>query len=299
MKGKQILCRALCLALCLLAAVFAPAARPAAGEAENRETATYLNLAGRRLAYRDVKALLAQYPALRKVNMFDIPLSAAQADELAALYPQIEFGWTLKIGPDHLVRTDATAFSTLHRSGAAGHSSKALSVLRYCKKLKALDIGHNNADDISWLAGLTDLRVLIIAINKISDLTPLAGLEKLEYLEVFSNRVTDLSPLRGLTRLMDLNIGYNRITDFSPLYGLPRLKRLWIGRAANRGDPGVPQEAIDALRQKLPGAEINYRSEPTLGGWREHPHYDIIHEMFAGTYYIPFSDSAPDGEARP
>lgn len=291
MNGKRIICLLLCL---LMAAAWA-----VAEQEPDRGTTTYLNLAGKRMTFKEVKALLAEYPKLQKVNMFSMPLTASQVDELSALYPQIEFGWTLKIGPDHLVRTDATAFSTLHRSGETGHSAKALSVLRYCKKLKALDIGHNSVDDISWLTELPDLRVLIIAINRISNLTPLASLDKLEYLELFSNRITDITPLKGLKRLMDLNLCYNRIEDFSPLYEMPWLRRLWIGRAANRGNPGVPREIIDTLQQKLPDTEINYTSEPTLGGWREHPHYDVIHEMFAGYSYIPFSDSAPDGKARP
>ena len=291
MRPKRILCLLLCL---LMAAAWA-----VAEQEPDRGTTTYLNLAGKRMTFKEVKALLAEYPKLQKVNMFSMPLTASQADELSALYPQIEFGWTLKIGPDHLVRTDATAFSTLHRSGDIGHSAKALSVLRYCKKLKALDIGHNHVDDISWLTELPDLRVLIIAINRITDLTPLASLPRLEYLELFSNRITDLAPLSGLTRLMDLNICYNRISDFSPLYEMTWLKRLWIGRAANRGNPGVPQEVIDTLKAKLPATAIDYRSEPTLGGWREHPHYDVIHEMFSGIYYIPFSDSFPDDGALP
>ena len=285
--------RIICLLLCLAAAVTFAAAE------EDPASVTYLNPGQKRLSWAEVKALPERYPNLKKVRMFATPLTGAQADELAEKYPDIEFGWTLKIGADHLVRTDMTAFSTLHGSGSPQHTSKDLRVLRYCKKLEALDIGHNHADDISWLAELPNLRVLIIAINRVSDLTPLAGLKKLEYLEVFSNRVTDLSPLKGLTQLMDLNICYNRITDFSPLYEMTWLKRLWIGRAADRGVPGVPQDVIDTLKKKLPHTQINYRSEPTAGGWREHPHYDTIHEMFAGSFYIPFSDSVPDSADRP
>ena len=284
--------RVLCLALCLLLAAGCAAAE------KDPASVPELKL-WEKMRFDDVKELLSQYPNLKKAEMYATHLSASQADELAALFPQVEFGWTLKIGSDHLVRTDAEAFSTRHRSGSPGHSAKELSVLRYCKKLKALDIGHNNADDIAWIAELKDLRVLIIAINKITDLSPLAGLEKLEYLEVFSNRVTDISPLKGLTRLMDLNIGYNRIEDFTPLYGMTQLKRLWLFRSANRGIPGVPKDVTETLKEKLPQTQINWKAEPTLGGWREHPHYDVIKEMFQGTYYIPFSDSFPDGEGQP
>ena len=277
--------RIVCLLLCLVMA----AGCASADRKEDNSSVTELNIR-QRLNYTEIKYRLAQYPNLQKVDMYNTPVTPAQADELAALYPQVEFGWTLLIGREHRIRTDAEAFSTLHRSGSPGHSTKELSALRYCKNLKALDIGHNNVDDISWIAGLKDLRVLIIAVNRITDLSPLANLENLEYLEVFSNRVTDLSPLQGLERLTDLNIGYNRIEDFSPLYGMTQLKRLWLFRAGNRGIPGVPQEVIDTLKETLPGTQINWKSEPTLGGWRDHPHYDTIKEMFQGTWYIPFTD---------
>ena len=284
MRTRRIICALLALLLLL------PQSKAAQGEGE---AAVYLNLDGQGLDFPAVKEILAAHPGLEKADMYDIPIDYRQADELKTLYPGIEFGWTLKIGTDHLVRTDATAFSTLHRSGSVIHSAKELSVLRYCKRLKALDFGHNGVDDISWLAELTDLRVLIIAVNRVSDISPLAGLTRLEYLEIFNNRITDLSPLAGLTHLMDLNIGWNRITDYSPLYGLTGLKRLWIGNAG-MADGGIPEEVVTTLKKKLPACQLDWKSKPTLGGWREHEHYEVIHEMFAGPEYIPFSDSFPD-----
>ena len=270
--------------------------------AEENETdyasVTYLNLdqTGKKLYYKSVKPILEKYPNLQKVDMFSIPVTRRQIEELVALYPDVEFGWTMKLGDDHLVRTDATAFSTLHFSGTKGHGTKELSMLRYCKNLKALDIGHNAVDDLSWLEELPDLRVLIVAINRLTDITPLASLKKLEYLEMFNNQVTDLTPLKGLTHLMDLNIGFNRISDFSPLYEMKWLQRLWVHKAENRGGKGngISQDVVDKLIKKLPDCQINYTSMPTLGGWREHPHYFVIKEMFAGSEYIPFTDSFAD-----
>jgi len=260
------------------------------------ETAEYLCLDGQRLNYKAAKEILARYPALKKVDMYDIPLSRVQAEELEALYPGVEFGWTLKIGTDHLVRTDATAFSTLHRSNSQVHMTRDIAVLRYCKKLKALDFGHNLVDDISWLTELPDLRVLIIAVNRVSDITPLASLTRLEYLEIFNNRITDLTPLKGLTHLMDLNISYNRISDYSPLYEMTWLKRLWLGKGGME-ENGVPEEVVRTLKKHLPECQIDWQSKPTLGGWRDHPHHDVIKEIFdqkKGMRYIPFSDSFPD-----
>ena len=256
-------------------------------------TVTYLNLDGQRLNYSTVKDVLAGYPGLEKADMYDIPLLRTQAEELEALYPGIEFGWTLKIGRDHEVRTDVTAFSTLHRSGSPTHTTREIAVLRYCKNLKALDFGHNGVDDLSWLTDLPDLRVLIIAVNRVTDITPLASLTKLEYLELFNNQISDLTPLKGLTHLMDLNISFNRITDLSPLYEMTWLRRLWLFNCSGDGT-GIPAETIETLKKRLPNCQIDYRSRPTLGGWRDHPHYQVIHEMFEKSEYIPFSDSFPE-----
>ena len=283
----------ICAALALMTLALTGTAAGAEGK---DETVTYLNLDGQRLNYEAVKDTLAKYPDLKKVDMFDLPIGRLQAEELEALYPGITFGWTLKIGTDHLVRTDATAFSTLHWSSSTPHPTQEISVLRYCKQLRALDFGHNGVDDISWLTELPDLRVLIIAVNRVTDITPLASLKQLEYLELFNNRITDLSPLSGLTHLMDLNISYNRISDYSPLYGMTWLKRLWLSQG-NREENGVPDEVIRTLQQNLPDCQIDWKSKPTLGGWREHPHYEVIKEMFnqkKGMQYIPFSDSYPD-----
>ena len=113
---------------------------------------------------------------------------------------------------------------------------------------------------------------------------------------MFNNQVTDLTPLKSLTRLMDLNIGFNKIADFSPLYEMKWLQRLWVHKAENRNGKGngISQAVVDKLIKKLPECEINYTSMPTLGGWREHPHYFVIKEMFAGSEYIPFTDSFSD-----
>ena len=293
MKIRRIAAAIMALMLIMLSCIAA---------AEEQETdyasVTYLNLdqAGKKLYYKSVKPILEKYPNLQKVDMFSIPVNRYQIEELVKLYPEVEFGWTMKLGDDHLVRTDATAFSTLHFSGAKGHGTKELSLLRYCKNLKALDIGHNVVDDLAWLEELPDLRVLIIAINRVKDITPLASLKKLEYLEMFNNQITDLSPLKGLTRLMDLNIGFNRIEDFSPLYEMKWLQRLWVHKAENRNGKGngISDKIVEKLTKKLPGCQINYTSMPTLGGWREHPHYFVIKEMFAGSEYIPFTDSFDD-----
>ena len=302
MKGRWLMSRRIILLMlvCLLAFPAVSAAdRTSVGEAAMADplTVTYLDFG---TGYTDLNVIiktLEKYPNLEKVDMFGTPVWGGHIEDLTARFPQIEFGWTIRFGDGHSVRTDATAFSTLHFSDSTVHYTKDISLLRYCKKLKALDFGHNAVDDISWLRDLPDLRVLIIAINRIKDISPLADLKNLEYLEIFNNYITDLSPLAGLTHLMDLNLSYNLVQDYSPLYGMTSLKRLWLYNSVDRRRTPVPPGVLEILGEKLPDCQIDATSEPTLGGWREHPHYDVIHAMFKTPDYQPFEDSWPDTPA--
>lgn len=241
-------------------------------------------------------AFLRQFPRLRRVDMFASPIIPRCANALHDAFPQIRFGWTLRIVSydhhEHQVRTDATAFSTLHSNRSTPHTDEELSVLRFCTELRALDIGHNAATNLDFLYGLPELRVLIVALNQVTDLTPVASLTHLEYLEIFRNRVTDLTPLSGLRHLKDLNICYNRITDVSPLYALTGLERLWVHHAAyyNTAERNLSKAQLTALRQALPGTLIDDVSSPTDGGWREHPRYETLYRMFRAGEYIPFDE---------
>ena len=242
-------------------------------------------------------AFLRQFPNLKRVDMFESPIAARRANALHDQFPDIKFGWTLRITSydhhEHRVRTDATAFSTLHNNRTTEHTDEELSVLRFCTELKALDIGHNAVTNIDFLYDLPELRVLIIALNRIEDITPLASLTHLVYLEMFRNRVRDLSPLSRLTELRDLNICYNSIDNVTPLYGLTGLERLWVNHARYYrygAAADLPMGTVAALRKALPDTQIDEVSSPTAGGWREHPRYEVIQRMFRLGEYIPFSD---------
>lgn len=236
-------------------------------------------------------AYLDGFANLEQVDMFATPVGRSRINELVERYPDIKFGWTMQFA-EHTVRTDATAFSTLHLSGQESHSTRELSILQYCTELRALDIGHNAADDLSFLYSLPELRVLIIACNMVEDITPLASLEHLEYLEMFSNWVEDISPLKELPHLKHLNIGYNNIRDLSPLHEMPQLKRLWLKKCHSRlKAPALDDEVIDALQTSLPGCEIDTESNPSEGGWRDEAHYGVFHEYFRTGQYVPFADS--------
>lgn len=247
---------------------------------------TYLNLGSQKVRDLDTfETFLTCFAELTKVDMFETPIRPAAALKLQAAFPDIAFGWTFKIDT-HLVRTDATAFSTLHGDRSRYHSSRDFEVLKFCRSLQALDLGHNNIDDLSFLQGLTELKILILAKNRVTDITPLQNLEKLEYLELFMNRITDISPLEGLVNLKDLEISRNKIDDFTPLEGLASLERLWLsGNGKN-----LPRES---LAKALPGCYIDFESNPTQGGWREHPRYEDIKAIFKSGVYHEWTENTP------
>lgn len=248
------------------------------------ETTTYIDFGKRRV--KDVDALIAfldQLPAVTRVDMYASKLSRENMDRIYERYPDIFFGMTLEIG-DHTVRTDITAFSTLHTTNPdPPHKSRDFEALKYCKNLMAIDIGHNWVTDISFLKHFPQLKVLIIAVNHIEDISPLAELKELEYLELFSNKVRDFSPLSQLHNLRDLNIKNNPGKDLTPLHGLKNLERFYAGIYVK-----IPEEQKKALEAALPDCEINWDSMPTGGGWREHERYFVIRDMFRSKTYIPF-----------
>lgn len=248
--------------------------------------------------YNEFCRFLDQFPNLEKVDMFATKIRAKEINVLAERYPNVEFGWTMVIvskDHKHTVRTDATAFSTLHNNKSTKHSSSDFAILKYCKNLKALDIGHNNVKDLTFLEDLPELRLLILACNAIDDITPIASLKHLEYAELFKNNITDITPLSGLTSMLDLNICFNRIKDWTPIYSLQKLGRLWIYNSNNYSDDKpVPKDVVAGLKEALPSTYIDSTHYSTMGGWREHPHYDIIYEVFKTGVYMPFEESEPE-----
>lgn len=255
--------------------------------------AEYINLDKTRVTEMDAFiAFLRKLPNIKKVDMFNTNMYAKDIDKLAAAFPDIEFGWTMRIG-DHWVRTDATAFSTLHNNSSPAHTENQFKYLKYCKNLLALDIGHNGVTDLSFLYDLPNLKVLILACNiNLKDITPVGSLKDLEYLELFKNDINDISCLANCTNLIDLNICFNRIKDWTPIQGLTKLERLWLYNSNNWSEQyPVDKQVVADLKAALPNCHIDSTSYSTLGGWREHDRYYVIFHMFKYGEYIPFHRS--------
>ncbi|MBQ6175046.1 MAG: leucine-rich repeat domain-containing protein [Clostridia bacterium] len=238
-------------------------------------------------------AFLSAFPHLRAVDMYATELTRERIEDLHARFPQIRFGMTMRIR-DHTLRTDATAFSTLHTPDSATHGTKDLSLVRYCTNLYALDLGHNDLTDLDFLYDLPELRVLIVAMNRLTDITPIGSLKHLEYLEIFSNQVTDVSCLGGLPYLTDLNLTGNRVRDLTPLTRGGSLKRLWMRACDLRFSTEETHAAAEAVRTALPGCTVDEKHFSIDGDWRRHPHYEVIRRIFATGIYEPFADSPPE-----
>ena len=252
--------------------------------------ATELNLDKMPIAsVEDAEKILARLPNLTRVSMCDCGLSEDEMGQLFDAHPNIKFIWWLEFG-HYRLRTDATSFSTLLGTGNQyGYNDKTFACLRYCTDLMMLDLGHNHIKSLENFRGLKKLRVLILADNKLTDISPIADLEDLEFVELFLNDITDATPLTGLKNLMDLNIFYNPLYDNHKVLGsMTWLKRLWIGGCR------LSNADVKALREALPDTKINVEGKGSTGhGWRKHPHYDVIKQMYEEQRYIPFEDSAP------
>lgn len=303
MRGKTMkrLLALLLILLLLPAAGMAAAKKVTFGAVTVSADAVKVNLGKQKVtSLTELYKFLDQLPQLQKFDMYQTNMTKAWAEKLTKRYPQVEFGWTFRIPcsnkPTHVIRTDATAFSTLHNNQSKLHTTEELEVLKYCRHLKAVDIGHNAVTSLKFLESLPELRVLIIGRNQVTDLTPLKKCTKLEYLEAFSNQIESIKPLLSCTHLMDLNVPNNRIKDPQLFAKMKSLKRLWAYNYAWRdmSRSYVPSSIKTLVKKNLPKCTVNWTQAGVQNGkgtWRDHAHYDVIAEMFQSGKYIPFADS--------
>lgn len=242
--------------------------------------------------------LLDQLPHLKQVDMYRTSIASQNIEMLAERYPEMIWGWTMRVG-DHSVRTDVTAFSTLHSvSPNSLHTQKQFQLLRYCHHLQALDFGHNNVTDLSFLYDLPELKILIAACQKnIGSLEAIGSLHDLVYLELFNTHLTDVTPLAGLEHLEDLNICNNgELRDISALYAegaLPSLKRFWCSNTR------VPDEQKQAMEAAHPDCIFDWVNPATKNGWRYNTRYDALMKIFKSGVYEPLPDPVWDKGKEP
>lgn len=231
---------------------------------------------------------MAQYlrclPKLTKVTAYGTVFGKPAIKMLTETFPNIDFHVTLALY-EHRVRTDATAFSTLHGETSQRHTD--FTILAYCKQLRAIDLGHNSVSDLSFLRALPHMRMLVMPDNNISDISALAELKELEYIELFINSITDISPLAQCENLLDVSLVNNKISDISPLASCKKLQRAWLGRNA------VTAAQAKKLRKALPACNVNITVKDGTGdNWRLHPRHKFKRASFEGGAYVPFDEAS-------
>ncbi len=227
----------------------------------------------------ELKAFLDKFPNAKRIDLGETNMEYALLADLRSEYTDFELVWTMKFGKWE-VKTDATAFSTLN-NGDYRKPSSTFECLKYCNKLLALDLGHNEIRDLYFLEGMTELRYLILADNKITDISVLSTMPNLKYVELFFNRITDLNALSNLEYLVDLNVCFCPIDDYSALETLPQLERLWISSSS------INKKDREIISSYFENCEINYKTKNAVEeGWRVHPHYYVIRDTFRGGAFI-------------
>lgn len=261
---------------------------------EFTDTAEELDLRPKKSSAKasDLDALVQLCPNLRLIdNTANTSISNKEMIPLIEKYPDVQFEWIVHLGKGHALSTKATAFSTFLKIGSDKKlSSTSLELLKYCPRLKALDLGHNKFKSLDFLKYVPDLELLIIGDNYVSDLTPVGGLKHLQYAELFLNKYTDISPLANCTELLDLNLTANDITDLSALDNVKTIERLWINMCRE-----LPQEAVDHFIGLHPNCEVDYKPShgATVDGWRDHPRYKHFIWCLKNRQWIPFNEDLP------
>ena len=228
----------------------------------------------------ELEAVLPCFPHLERVIMCDCGVKDEVMDELDQRHEDIRFVWMVHFGAFFL-RTDATTFiATTFPYGYSFLTNKEVNMLRYCRDLEALDIGHMNYTDVSFLSELPKLRYLILADTKITDISMLSEMKDLRYLELFLTGVHDISPLLECKNLRSLNLAYCTLENAELLGEMPWLERLWI--------PGVGLNSKgEAAVRSLTDTKVERFCESSTGGtWRTDPAYYEMRDVF-GVYYMP------------
>lgn len=218
-----------------------------------------------------VKGIL---PYLRNLKTLDMDTCNVDNEHMAAIrdaYPNVNVIWRIWFA-GYTVRTDVETILASKASMYGTVTNQEGAKLKYCTKVKNLDLGHNqDLSDCSFVAYMPELEVCILGMNNIDSIEAFRNCPNIEYFECNTNKVSDLSPLSEAYNLHHLNIGGDpNISDISPLYGLTQMERLYVGN-----DP-IPAEQKEEMKSRV-AASGNEKFElnddvpaagPTEGMWR-------------------------------
>ena len=166
-------------------------------------------------------------------------------------FPDIEIVWRIYFGPFSCMTDVETIWASCDLR------NETCEPLKYCTKVKNLDIGHNAMNNLDFLYYMPDLEMLIISCSEFDDLTAVGSCKNLKILEAYDDWYDDLSPIAGCESLEYLNIGNNQpLTDFSALYGLKNLKILKANSIYNYEFDHDAEEA--KIAELMPDCEVDF-----------------------------------------
>lgn len=222
-----------------------------------------------------VEATMGYFPKAERVLMIGGLLNNVQmAAFREARRQDYKVVWSVQCG-NVLTRSDATFFMPVKYHVYYLNDVEARN-LRYLEEAVAVDIGHMNVSDISFVKYMPNLEYLILAHTGIQYIEPIRTCKKLKFLEVDWTGIRDLTPLQDCTALEDLNVG-NTGVDLEPLKKMTWLKNLWaIFRSAS----------IYPVSQALPNTKVVSSGNATVAsGWRDLPNYYAMRDQLK-MYYM-------------
>ena len=238
----------------------------------------------------ELEAVVKLCPNLKKISVYGNRSPGNKVmSALSDKYPDVDFEWKVHIKAEYSLSSLATTFSTfIGDSSATRVNSEDLEVLKYCKRLKALDLGHNNLYNLNFLKYTPDLEMLILACNHLTDISAIGELKHLKYLEIFTNKIVDLSPLANCTELLDLSIANTRVKSLKPLDQLPKLERLWAKDCSF-----LSKAEINRFKKAHPDCLVSFPGSKTHWSWRKHERYDHYRWCLKNNRWIPFDEPLP------
>lgn len=189
---------------------------------------------------------------LKSLKLDRCGTSDEKVAELRDKFPNIDIVWRVYIGPYAIMSDEETLWASCDISD---YNSEPL---KYCTKLKYLDIGHCAITDISFVSYMPDLEVLIVSCSPaLEDISPIESLQKMWFFECSECDVRDLTPISKCSSLRELNCGGNMaVKNLESLYSLTQLERFYCnnmyGTHYNMTDE---QEKAEKL---MPNTEIDF-----------------------------------------
>ena len=238
-------------------------------------------------------------PCMKNCKLLDMDFSGVSSAAMAEIrdaYPDMKVVWRIWFGTNCSVRTDVERILASNLDHKLQDTNTE--ALKYCTKVRFLDIGHNEMlTDFSFLEYMPDLEVAILGISGMRDFHSLAGCTKLEYLELntlYWNQNPDLAPLKNLTNLEHLNLcRLGHLQHWEVLKNMTKLKRLYFGCYTY-----VPDGAKEELEALFPDTEIDWKTPTGCDdGWRFDGHggyaerYLLLREQFEYSNYTYVSSA--------